>query len=201
MSVIRLASMTPATSLMRPTLPIVLQDGLTAKQRAFADHWVKCHNATEAARVAGYAGTDETLGQVGYENLRKPEIVDYINQLMPAVMPAGEVLQRLSKHGRADLADVVENDGSIDLKAAKQRGVSDLVKKLKVTRTRTTNPETGEITEEIRQDVELHDAQAALVHLGRFHKLFVDRVETTNVNIDVSVDVSVETALASILTD
>ena len=32
-------------------------------------------NATEAARLAGYAGSRRTLEPVGSENLRKPEIV------------------------------------------------------------------------------------------------------------------------------
>lgn len=32
-------------------------------------------NATEAARIAGYKGNRQTLGSVGEENLRKPEII------------------------------------------------------------------------------------------------------------------------------
>lgn len=46
---------------------------LTAKQQAFVDAYKG--NATEAARIAGYKGNDMTLGQVGFENMKKPEIV------------------------------------------------------------------------------------------------------------------------------
>jgi phage terminase small subunit len=45
---------------------------LTPKQRRFIEAY--SGNGTEAARLAGYKGTDAVLGQVAYENLRKPEI-------------------------------------------------------------------------------------------------------------------------------
>lgn len=47
---------------------------LTPKQKAFVSAYVATGNATEAARKAGYAGSDNTLAQVGLENLRKPQI-------------------------------------------------------------------------------------------------------------------------------
>src|SRR5690349_5940748 len=45
---------------------------LTAKQQAFIAAY--SGNGTEAARLAGYAGSDQVLGQVASENLKKPEI-------------------------------------------------------------------------------------------------------------------------------
>jgi hypothetical protein len=49
---------------------------LTEKQRRFAEAFMgpAAGNATEAARLAGYAGSSAVLAQVGAENLRKPEI-------------------------------------------------------------------------------------------------------------------------------
>lgn len=49
---------------------------LTPKQQAFVDAYAG--NATDAARKAGYQGNDATLAQVGYENLRKPEVREAI---------------------------------------------------------------------------------------------------------------------------
>lgn len=51
-------------------LPVMKK--LTVKQQRFVD----CYkgNATDAARKAGYKGNDVTLGQVGAENLKKPQI-------------------------------------------------------------------------------------------------------------------------------
>lgn len=50
---------------------------LTSKQKKFVASYTG--NATEAARLAGYSGTDATLAQVGSENLRKPEIAAAID--------------------------------------------------------------------------------------------------------------------------
>lgn len=49
---------------------------LTLKQAAFVDAYmgVARGNATEAARIAGYKGSDVVLASVGAENLRKPLI-------------------------------------------------------------------------------------------------------------------------------
>lgn len=49
---------------------------LTLKQQAFVDSFIgiAAGNATEAARLAGYKGNDVTLGAVGAENIKKPQI-------------------------------------------------------------------------------------------------------------------------------
>lgn len=51
---------------------------LTPKQELFVSEYLKTGNATEAARRAGYKGNDNTLAQVGNENLRKPNVVELI---------------------------------------------------------------------------------------------------------------------------
>lgn len=49
---------------------------LTVKQQLFVDAYNG--NATDAARKAGYKGSNATLGAVGAENLRKPQIAEAI---------------------------------------------------------------------------------------------------------------------------
>ncbi len=51
-------------------------DKLTPKQKAFADYYIECGNATEAAKRAGYS--EKTARQIGTENLSKPSILEYI---------------------------------------------------------------------------------------------------------------------------
>jgi phage terminase small subunit len=46
---------------------------MTPKQKAFADEYIKCGNATKAARQAGYS--EKTAEVIGHENLRKPKIL------------------------------------------------------------------------------------------------------------------------------
>lgn len=52
--------------------------GLTPKQKAFADEYLKCGNATEAAKKAGYS--EQSARQIGAENLSKPSISAYIQE-------------------------------------------------------------------------------------------------------------------------
>ena len=54
---------------------------LTAKQELFCKAYLSNgFNATESARQAGYKGNDVTLGAVGAENLKKPQIKKYIEE-------------------------------------------------------------------------------------------------------------------------
>lgn len=52
---------------------------LTGKQRRFCEEYILDFNATRSAKVAGYS--EDTAGQMGYENLRKPEIKAEIKRL------------------------------------------------------------------------------------------------------------------------
>lgn len=54
---------------------------MTEKQRRFVEAYMgtAAGNATEAARIAGYAGSDNTLKSVGAENLAKPDIAAAID--------------------------------------------------------------------------------------------------------------------------
>lgn len=51
---------------------------LTLKQKRFADFYIECGNASEAARLAGYS--EKSAGSIGNENLQKQEIRDYIDE-------------------------------------------------------------------------------------------------------------------------
>ena len=69
---------------------------LTPKQKAFADYYIECGNASEAARMAGYS--KKTAFRIGAENMQKPAISAYIKQRMAEqdakrVATADEVLR------------------------------------------------------------------------------------------------------------
>lgn len=53
---------------------------LTPKQKAFADEYLICGNATQAAKKAGYS--EKTAHVIGGENLKKPAISAYIAERM-----------------------------------------------------------------------------------------------------------------------
>ncbi len=52
---------------------------LTNKQERFAQEYVLDWNATRAAKAAGYS--DKTAYSIGNENLKKPEIAAYIEEI------------------------------------------------------------------------------------------------------------------------
>lgn len=162
---------------------------LTGKQQAFINAYLSTarFNATEAARLAGYEGTDESLAQIGYENLRKLEIATVIRErLNESAMSANEVLDRLSQIARGEVTDFLDEDGKFDLKTARKLRKQGLLKKIKSKRTSkqvdciTDNDqretlETALIQEEV--EFELYSAHDALRDLGKFHKLFTEKHE------------------------
>ena len=53
---------------------------MNKRQRDFAEYYIQCGNAAEAARKAGYS--ERTARSIGQENLTKPDISDYISGRM-----------------------------------------------------------------------------------------------------------------------
>lgn len=170
---------------------------LTGKQQAFINAYLgeARFNATEAARLAGYdGGTDASLAQIGYENLRKLEIATEINaRIHESAMSANEVLDRLSQIARGEVTDFLDEDGEWDLKTARKLKKSGLLKKVKSKRTSKQvdsiinnnedsreTLETALVYEEV--EFELYSAHEALRDLGKFHKLFNDRQEIGGLN-------------------
>lgn len=175
---------------------IVMADELTDKQRLFIEEYLTCWNATEAARRTHYANPNKR----GPENVVKRGIREEIaRRLAEKAMPADEVLARLSEHARIDaddflfigeeevtltstvISETVEGEEPrrvrtvlktetamrpivrLDLRRARERGKLHLIKEIKDGKDGLT--------------VKLHDAQAALVHLGKHHGLFLERQE------------------------
>lgn len=139
---------------------------LTDKRQAFIDEYLQCWNATEAARLAGYA----VPRQEGSRLLAIADIREEIQRrVSERAMTADEVLLRLADMARGNMAEFVsivpdKEAPVIDLKKAYNSGKFGLIKKLKVAAD-------GSI------EFELYDAQAALVQLGKFHKALIERYE------------------------
>lgn len=77
---------------------------LTAKQKRFADFYVKYLNGAKAAREAGYS--ERSCTQISSELLAKPNVKKYVSELLEASgMSAAEAIKRISDIGRTDLSD------------------------------------------------------------------------------------------------
>jgi hypothetical protein len=134
-------------------------------------------NATAAAERAGY----KTPNKQGPRLLQNPKIRAAIDEYFHAYeMSAREVIARLSDQARGSLGDFLDiedgRDPALSLAKAKREGKLHLLKKFKQKKVTYTNKD-GEETETEWIEVELHDPQAALVHVGRYHGLFTDKTD------------------------
>jgi phage terminase small subunit len=144
---------------------------LTPTQTAFIREYLLDFNATAAAERAGYQGTRTTLANIGSRNLQKPAVRCRIDQALDGrLMPAKEVLLRLTRQARTSMADFIspDQDGQVtfDLAKALRLGAMDQVKYLAI----DERPGQDDSTRR-RVEVSLCDAQAALIHLARGYRL------------------------------
>ena len=97
---------------------------LTPKQKAFADYYIECGNATEAAKRAGYK--DSSARQIGAENLSKPSISAYIAERQKQIedsriASAAEVQRFYSAVLRGEIKDQFGLEASLDTRMAAGR--------------------------------------------------------------------------------
>lgn len=155
---------------------------LTDLQKAFVLEYAQCNfNGTEAAARAGYKSANRnTLASIASENLRKPKIRKAIDLLLAErALAANEVLALLSDQARSAYSEYlymkpVENDEgrvigrtpAFDVERCIADGKGYLIKEIKY-------KDDGKI------EYRFHDAQTALIQLGKMHELFIDKYQVT----------------------
>lgn len=130
---------------------------LTPKQKAFADYYLECGNASEAARKAGYSA--KTARYIGAENLTKPVISAYIAERMAKadesrIASADEVLEFYSKVMRGEEKDQFGLDASL---ADRLNAGKELMKRhaaAGATMIGTQKPEDDALTKSLREMAE-----------------------------------------------
>ncbi len=81
---------------------------MTDKQKKFCDEYLIDLNATQAAIRAGYS--EKTAYSIGDENLRKPELQEYIQKRQKEGQERAEIT-------RGDIIDQLKSIGFVDLDA------------------------------------------------------------------------------------
>lgn len=89
---------------------------LTPKQERFVQEYLIDLNATQAAIRAGYS--QKTASETGYENLRKPQISEKIQEAMKerserTAITQDMVLKELAKIGFSDLRKALTSNGAL----------------------------------------------------------------------------------------
>ena len=156
---------------------------LTQKRTTFINEYLQCWNASEATRRAGYSA--KTAYSTGSYLLRIPEVSEKIEDFQKKnAMSASEVLARLSAMARGTIAHFfhVTKKGMIEFDFSSQEAQAHmyLIKKIRTKRKRLleSKEKDARTWEHEWIEVELYDAQAALVALGKHHRLFSDRFES-----------------------
>jgi phage terminase small subunit len=111
---------------------------LTEKQRRFVEAYMgkAAGNATEAARLAGYKGSENTLKAVGSENLTKPDIAAAVKKRVesdPLILDRKARMELLSKIARGEEKDVTVSFGKankIDPKLKERLAAMDQLAKM-----------------------------------------------------------------------
>lgn len=162
---------------------------LSAMQQLFVAHYCACHHVTEAAIKAGYS--EKSAYSIGSENLKKPEIAAAIKAAMEQIYPAPKVITRLAEHADGTIEDFFEiteeevvlfEEITVFGKAVKTKRetVRRPVARLDVKKGIEAGK--GHLIKKYSQSdrgvmIEFHDAQTAVVQLGKYHGLFKDRIE------------------------
>ena len=89
---------------------------LTLKQQAFADYYIECGNATEAAKRAGYS--ENNVGENAAKTLKNPNVSAYISERMEEqarkrVADANEVIEFYTAVMRGEVKDQFGLDASL----------------------------------------------------------------------------------------
>ncbi|WP_105107667.1 terminase small subunit [Streptococcus suis] len=135
---------------------------LTLKQQRFADEYIICGNATEAAIKAGYA--KRSAQQVGSENLSKPVIKAYID----------ERLDELKSEKVADQQEVLEYLTSVMRGQTQEQTLCSI----------------GELGQQVIDiDVGAKDRIKAAELIGKRYGIWTDKqeIEQTNRTIEIKV--------------
>jgi len=158
-------------------------DGLTKKQRAFVEEYLVDLNATQAAIRAGYSA--KSAAEIGYENLRKPQIVEAIAEAQKArsertQITADMVVKELALLGFANMQDYVRitSDGEPYI------NLSDLTREQAAAISEVAVDDytegRGKNAREVRKvRVKFHDKRGALVDIGKHLGMFIERHEHT----------------------
>ncbi|GAB3927882.1 terminase small subunit [Larkinella terrae] len=148
-------------------------EGLSHKQRAFVEEYVKDWNATKAAERAGYSA--KTANEQGSQNLAKLSIQKALKLYMAGrVMSTEEATDNLTMWGRGSLAPFLFA-GEIDLDSPSARENIRLLKKVKQVKTvRRGEDFTSETT---RTEIEIHDPMTASIKILEMDGKFVKKIE------------------------
>lgn len=138
---------------------------LTFKQQRFCEEYIMDWNATRAAKVAGYS--EKTAPFIGAENLKKPQIKDYISYIQADIakltgISRARVLNEYKKMAFTSIADL--HNTWIDLKEFEELTDEQKASIAEVS-SRSRKLKDGTVFKEVK--LKLHDKSKALENINK----------------------------------
>lgn len=148
---------------------------LTAKQQRFVDEYLIDLNATQAAIRAGYS--KKTAGQIGDENLKKPEIASAVKKAMEkrekrTEITQDRVLQEYAKLAFLDPRRFYDEDGNLIPVHKLDGDVAAALAGMDVAEINVEGVQVGQT-----KKIKFSDKKAALDSVARHLGMFTDKSE------------------------
>ena len=166
---------------------------LTLKEKKFCDEYlVNNFNGTRAYLFAyPNTKTENVAGNMANKLLKKPKVKKYLASFTEKMskaklLTAEEVLIKIQNIATANIVDFFKdvNDNFLTLEDLKAlpRELTEAIK--------TITPVLDRETGLFKAKIELHDKNKAIENLGRYYKLFTDKIEeksetTLNINFNI----------------
>lgn len=174
---------------------------LTNKQKAFVEEYMIDLNATQAAIRAGYS--EKTANRIATENLSKPDIQEYLQKRMKEREIRTEITQdfvlrelfAIAQADGSDFAKVIEKTAMQPILDAEGNQIDEKEVKYKDVELELTDnlpAAKKKAISSIKQtkfgiEVSSYDRVKALELIGKHLGMFIDKVESTNVNLNKDV--------------
>jgi phage terminase small subunit len=144
------------------------------QERIFIDRYMVDYNGTEAAREAGYASPNNAAWRL----LRTATVRDEIDRRIAEKRAANRITVATIEGMLLDIAsveplDIWDEEGHVRKLTEMPPHARKAIKSIK--RTVKEHPVTG--IEEERIEVEMWDKKGAIELLGKYKKMFVDKIE------------------------
>ncbi len=177
---------------------------LTEKQQLFCIEYLKCRfNGTQAAINAGYS--PRSAASIADENLRKPEIQDYLTQELERQrrqvrLESTDVLTQIMRLGFSDVRKLFGPNGGLRPVTDLDEDVAAAVQSVKVVTKNLGKDENGEMQVEYVHEYKLADKKCNLEMLARYLQLFAKEEDDEAKKRERDADTQVKTLLADLIT-
>ncbi len=159
---------------------------LSAKHAEFLDNLIRLKfNATQAYKETYPRSTLESARRLGSLLLTNVDIQAHIKAHFDGLkLSQNEAETILADFARGDLGDFLDDMNIIDLKTAREKGITKLIKKIRQrTVTKIGKKDDDEDVEITDIEIELHDPQAAIDKILRVQGAYKDKSENTTIDL------------------